>query len=322
MFSLPEAWVWNFWIADDGETYHLFFSYASKAPRRPGARHHRASIGHAVSTDLYSWTRVDDALAPSDTPAFDDLTTSAGSTVRHPDGTWFLFYTGSTLTPAGVVQSIGCATSLDLLTWHRAPGPAVRADPCWYEKLTDGHWPDEAFRDPCVFPDPDGNGWHMLITARANTGPVDDRGVVGHASSANLRDWRLGPPLSRPGQGFGQLEVMQVQVVDGVPLLMFSCLAADASSSRRATGTTGGVWVSAAENLLGPYDVSAVQQVTNHELYGGRMIRRRIDGQWLMLAAERTTASGRFVGTITDPWPVRYQDGRLKRAWHRSLAPR
>ena len=38
-------------------------------------------------------------------------------------------------------------------------------------------------------PDPDGDGWHMLITARAAHGPVDDRGVVGHAWSADLRTW-------------------------------------------------------------------------------------------------------------------------------------
>ena len=42
-----------------------------------------------------------DALVRSDAPAFDDLATWTGSVVRHPDGTWFLFYTGSTLTPAG-----------------------------------------------------------------------------------------------------------------------------------------------------------------------------------------------------------------------------
>ena len=25
MFQLPEAWVWDFWLVDDGEQYHLFF---------------------------------------------------------------------------------------------------------------------------------------------------------------------------------------------------------------------------------------------------------------------------------------------------------
>ena len=68
----------------------------------PDARHHRASIGHAISTDLTHWERVRDALVRSDPPAFDDLATWTGSVIQHPDGTWFLFYTGATLDPDGV----------------------------------------------------------------------------------------------------------------------------------------------------------------------------------------------------------------------------
>ncbi len=95
MFRLPDAWVWDFWLADDGERYHLFFLYASRALPHPDDRHYRASIGHAVSTDLSNWRRVADALVRSDGPAFDDLATWTGSVIQHPDGTWFLFYTGT-----------------------------------------------------------------------------------------------------------------------------------------------------------------------------------------------------------------------------------
>ena len=152
MFTLPDSWVWDFWFADDGEQYHLFFLYASRALHDPDARHYRASIGHATSTDLRDWTRVPDALVRSDAPAFDDLATWTGSVVQHPDGTWFLFYTGSTLTPAGNVQRIGYATSADLLTWHKSPdNPVLQADGHWYEVLADDQWHDEAFRDPWVF---------------------------------------------------------------------------------------------------------------------------------------------------------------------------
>ena len=35
MFSLPEAWVWDFWFVDDGQKYHLFFLYASRALHDP-----------------------------------------------------------------------------------------------------------------------------------------------------------------------------------------------------------------------------------------------------------------------------------------------
>jgi len=75
MFSLPDSWVWDFWFADDGESYHLFFLYASRALHDPEARHYRASIGHAVSSDLRDWNRVADALVRSDEVGFDDLAT-------------------------------------------------------------------------------------------------------------------------------------------------------------------------------------------------------------------------------------------------------
>ena len=234
MFRLPEAWVWDFWLADDGQKYHLFFLYASRALGNPDLRHYRASIGHAVSDDLINWDRVVDALVRSDAPAFDDLATWTGSVVRDPgDDTWYMFYTGATQTPAGNVQKIGYATSQDLFTWRRGPAnPILQAEPPWYEKLADGTWHDEAFRDPWVLQDPQGNGWHMLITARTNHGPTDNRGVIGHAWSPDLEAWQLRPPLSAPGQGFAQLEVVQTARVDGQDLLMFSALAKDMSAAR------------------------------------------------------------------------------------------
>jgi hypothetical protein len=313
MFALPDSWVWDFWFADDGETYHLFFLYASKALHDPEARHYRASIGHAVSTDLVDWTRIEDALVRADAPAFDDLATWTGSVVRHPDGTWFLFYTGSTAAPDGKnVQRIGYATSQDLVTWQRNPeNPVLSADPRWYETLESGVWHDEAFRDPWVFADPDGDGWHMLVTARSGSGEPFERGVIGHAVSADLRNWEPRPPLTVPEpRGFGQLEVTQVEVVDGRGVLLFSCLAEHASPDRRATGTTGGIWAAPAGGLLGPFDIAAAEPVTDDRLYSGRLIRRRSDDQWVLLAFHNRGENG-FVGTISDPVPVAWDGKRL-----------
>lgn len=313
MFDLPGSWVWDFWFADDGDRYHLFFLYASRALRDPDARHYRASIGHAVSTDLVNWTQVEDALVRSDAPAFDDLATWTGSVVRHPDGTWFLFYTGATAAPDGKnIQRIGYATSPDLHVWTKAPGPVLEAEGPWYEKLSSGAWHDEAFRDPWVFPDPEGDGWHMLLTARAPEGPVDGRGVIGHAWSADLRTWELREPLSAPSpEGFGQLEVVQAEVVDGRPVLIFSCLGDQATASRR--GSHGGTWAVPAESLLGPFDVDATYPLTDESLYVGRLLRRRSDGQWLLFAFRHVGEDGLFVGGVTDPMPVRWEGDRLVR---------
>jgi beta-fructofuranosidase len=306
VLRLPEAWVWDFWLVDDGQKYHLFFLYASRALIDPDLRHSRASVGHAISDDLTRWERVNDALVRSDPPAFDDLATWTGSVVRHPEGIWFMFYTGSSMTPLGNVQTIGYATSPDLMRWTKDTGnPVLTADARWYEKLTDGHWHDEAFRDPWVFPDSAGHGWHMLITARANHGPVDDRGVIGHAWSPDLRKWELTPPLSQPGQGFGQLEVAQLTTIDGQPLLMFSCLARDLATKRRAA-TTGGVWVATASTELGPYEIGNAELITDSSLYVGRVIHDRSTGQAQFLAFLHDDTNGGFVGAITDPRPINW----------------
>ena len=74
-----------------------------------------------------------------------------------------------------------------------------------------------------MFADPAGDGWHMLITARANEGDVDNRGVIGHAVSRDLETWDVRPPLSRPGAGFGHREVLQTAVMDDRTVLLFSC---------------------------------------------------------------------------------------------------
>jgi sucrose-6-phosphate hydrolase SacC (GH32 family) len=310
MFALPDSWVWDFWFADDGELYHLFFLHAPKALKDPGARHYSASIGHAVSTDLTNWTRVPDALNRGDAPAFDELATWTGSVTRHPDGTWFLFYTGARLVDGQNQQTIGYATSPDLYSWTKQ-GQVAEADDCWYEKLADKGWHDEAFRDPWVVPDPDGHGWHLLVTARGRTGPTDDRGVVGHCWSADLRTWEVRPPLSEVGQGFGQLEVMHTVVVEGQPFLVFSCLGTDASTARQAKGTSGGTWAAKAESVLGPYDVAGAKLLAGARFYVGRLVQLRDSGQWRFMAFNNELPDGSFGGTITDPRPVSLVDGEL-----------
>ena len=62
MRRLHDVWVWDSWIADDGDRYHLFFLRAPRALGDPGLRHTAATIGHATSRDLVDWEVHDDAL--------------------------------------------------------------------------------------------------------------------------------------------------------------------------------------------------------------------------------------------------------------------
>jgi len=325
MLILPDAWTWDFWLADTGDAFHAFYLRASRALLEPERRHRRAGVGHAVSSDLRSWTVLPDALTHADPPAFDDLATWTGSVLRAPDGRWRMFYTGLAQAGGGRVQRIGSVVSTDLITWRPASSEIVEADDRWYEKVdlaakdnatwNDEAWNDEAWRDPWVFADPGGAGWHMLITARANHGDPYDRGVVGHARSADLQNWQVQPPLSRPDAGFGQLEVTQVEQVDGRPVLLFSCLAGELSPARRERGQAGGIWSVPADSITGPFDVTRASPLTGPEFYSGRIIRDRA-GSWALLAFLNLNADGAFTGGLSDPMPVGWatsSDGRRER---------
>ncbi|MFB0833429.1 glycosyl hydrolase family 32 [Arthrobacter halodurans] len=299
-FRLDDHWVWDSWIADDGENYHLFFLRASRSLADPQKRHHRAVIGHAVSADLEEWELLPDALRAADTPAWDDLATWTGSTVRAADGTWHLFYTGVSRNEDGLQQRIGSAVSKDLITWTRSAMPPLEADPRWYEKLGHGTWPDEAWRDPFVFFDPAANLWNMLVTARAATGNPDQRAVVGHAVSEDLHEWDIRPPLSRPA-GFGEMEVIQTRDINGEALLLFSCLP-DKAPGIASNASNTGTWIARGQSLLGPWDLEGSSSFFVPGLYAAQMFPKR-DGEWMVFGFQNSV-DGLFVGEIPSPVPL------------------
>ena len=170
------------------------------------------------------------------------------------------------------------------------PRAALQADPRWYDiHVLEGNWHDEAFRDPWVFADSAGNGWHMLITARSAHGPVSapqdtiDRGVLGHAWFADLDHWELREPVTARGSGFSQLEVPHVAQADGRHVLVFNCLSQDMSLARRE-GTTGGIWAGPIDSPTGLYDVARAHLVADPRLYVGKLVVDRASGATQFLA--------------------------------------
>ncbi|MDO5035170.1 MAG: glycosyl hydrolase family 32 [Actinomycetaceae bacterium] len=308
---LADVWTWDMWLVDDGHEYHVFYLKASRALGDPDRRHFYVTVGHAVSEDLREWREVRDALVASDAPAFDDYTTWTGSIVKDEQGLWRMFYTGTTREENATVQRIGVATSSDLYEWTKCDTEALNeADPRWYEKFDGKNWPDEAWRDPWVFSH--GGKWHMLITARANTGDVDNRGVIGYATSQDLENWEVQPPLSEPGSGFGHLEVPEVATIDGRHVLVFSSLHPELAQHRRQAGEMGGVWVVETDSLTGPFDISKAIRLTDESLYAGRLFQDR-DGNWWLFAFENYDENGNFVGALSDPMPVGWgEDGNLR----------
>ncbi|MFN8196085.1 MAG: hypothetical protein U0R80_17620 [Nocardioidaceae bacterium] len=322
MLRLASSWVWDMWFADDGERFHVFFLKASRALQDPDRRHGRASVGHAVSDDLVHWTELPDALVASDSPALDDQAIWTGSVVRGDDGTWWMFYTGierasSSSSGEANTQRVLAATSPDLLVWTRTD-VLVEPDPGSYETKETSLWDHQAWRDPFVCRDGRG-GWRMLLTARASSGDAWDRGVVGLATSPDLRHWTVHPPASPSGSGFGQLEVLQLAEVEGRPVLVFSCLSPELSDARRAAGVAGGVWAAPQASPDPPYDLSSARLLLDDSFYVGRLVRDR-SGAWQVLAFVNRLPEGSpdgppgaFGGTLTDPMPVTWSpDGTLR----------
>ena len=310
MLRLPDDWVWDSWIADDGERYHLYFLKAPRALLDPGLRHTRATIGHATSPDLHEWTYHGEALVP-DPAGWDDLALWTGSVVRGDDGVWRMFYTAINTRGHGVKdQRIGVVESDDLHSWRRVlDRPAVEVDPRWYKTLDGDATASETWRDPFVFRDPDGDGWRMLITARAAGAPRGDDGVLAEARSDDLRHWEVGPPVSEPGAGFGQLEVAQVRVVDGQPLLAFTCHPQEQTAERITRSGRYCTWSVTGTSPAGPWDVDRAQPfLAEPTLFAAPLVRQR-DGGWALVGFRNTEPEGVLSFEITAPIPVEVRDG-------------
>ena len=299
--KLPDRWIWDSWYVKDGDTYHAFYLCASRGLVDGNRRHRNPYVGHATSTDLINWTVLPDALAPSEQGAFDSWTTWTGSVIKDDAGLWWMFYTGTAREDGGLTQRIGSATSKDLIHWEKQSKDAiVEADGTWYEKLDLAAWNDEAWRDPWVFRFPGEKTWQMLITARSKEGNPRTRGVVGHATSEDLRSWQVQPPLSKPDQGYGQQEVFQFEIVDGVPILLF-CVGWRELSDQNAArfGKTDTTYSLVVDEKLQQLDFNHARPFPGQEVYAGRLIHGP-DGTWNLIGFINEV-DGKFIGELCDP---------------------
>ena len=300
---LPGQWVWDSWFAFDGENHHAFYLQASRALGDPERRHRNVTVGHAISKDLRSWTVVADALAPSESPAPDSWTTWTGSVIRENNGRWRMFYTGTSRENAGQRQTVCAATSDDLMTWTKVDNlPVVSADARWYKTL-EGGFKNEPFRDPWVFKMAGEKGWTMLTTAELKDS-TDPRqaAAMAIAKSDDLINWVVQPPMSKPDQGFGETEVFQYELVDGVPIILFCCGPIWLSEERTAAGEEGGVYSIPVREDLEDINFESATLFPDTSLYASRLVQDR-DGGWNLIAFVNRI-DGEFIGELCDPIPV------------------
>jgi beta-fructofuranosidase len=322
MLDLPDHWVWDFWLTHDGGRFHIFFLKAPRNLAHPDRRHHSASVGHAVSSDLTTWTPVSDALSSQIRPAYDDLAVWTGSVVADPTGGWRMFTTGISVAEHGLVQRIGVSWSPDLLRWRRDPRPLLEADPRWYATRETGQ-PTTHWRDPWVFHA--GDNWHMLATAKSAT---TQTAVVAHAVSPDLVTWNVRPPITRPSRRFSWAEVVSVTTVQGRWALTFSCMSHEMPND--APGS-GGVWsLPVPETAFldpdgGPemmLDLDRAVRLTSEELYAGKPVPLG-DGDACFLAFRHHDERRAFVGGLIDPIGLGWlPDGSGLRLDHESPPPR
>ncbi len=305
MLLLDDHWTWDFWLAQDGADYHLFFLQAPKSLGDPDRRHQNARIGHAVSTDLREWQLLPDAIVPGPPASWDDMATWTGSVLRAGDR-WHMYYTGVNRAERGLRQRIGRAVSDDLVTWVKDPDFVLEADPRWYEQLDESVWPDLTWRDPWVYFDDALGEYRMLVTARVPYGPTDGRGVIGLARSEDNVTWEVLPPLTSPGD-FGHLEVPQLLQENGTWYLLFSAYEWAHSAERRLRApAVCGTHYLLADSSSGPFRAVTDDFLCGDprgELYAGRLVRDPA-GQLVLLAFLQFVGGGPFVGGLSDPMPV------------------
>jgi beta-fructofuranosidase len=78
VLSLDNKWIWDFWLAQDGDDWHIYFLQADKTLPHPDDRHRNVTQGHAVSKDLINWTHLGTCFEPSKAKAWDDWIRGAG----------------------------------------------------------------------------------------------------------------------------------------------------------------------------------------------------------------------------------------------------
>jgi beta-fructofuranosidase len=319
MLQLDDHFVWDSWYAHDGDRWHGFYLKAPRSIGDPELRHWNVSIGHSVSDDLVNWEHLGTCFRPSEGPAWDDYTTWTGSVVRDEEGLWHLFYTGASHGEDALYQRIGHATSTDLHHWARVGdglcldlvGPAAERYEAEFETSV---WHDRAMRDPWVMRDPGGDGWLMFFTCRAaGVAEPNAGGAIGCATSPDLRQWTLEPPVF--AGGYGQLEVPQVFEHQGRWFCLF-CTAAEHFSAEQAQALEGGPVTGnhylEGDGPRGPWRIASgfLDGALPCRRYAARVVGT---GSGLVLLGFADRPEGDFLGHIMDPEPITMdENGRLR----------
>ena len=222
--------MWDTWIFQDGDDYHLFFMSSG-------------NIGRAVSKDLIHWKTLPTIMNMAEKGDWDEQGMVTGCTVKHGD-TYYMTY-GS-----GATSPIGLLISKDLMNWERYPGNPVLPSKAPYK--TGDHW-----RDLSSYYDPQKGIWEGYLFGIHK---ASDNPSIAYVTSKDYLNWQYHEPLfitepwSRENNGFIFLEVPEYFQMGNKHYIIFSSVRSrkeNTSGRKDASGT----WYLVSDEKEGPYRV-------------------------------------------------------------------
>lgn len=206
-------------LVREGAIYHCYYIRGTEGSGTSSER----ELGHAVSTDLRTWTVLAPAVAAGPTP-WDARNVWAPAVIHDPPpypGQVLMLYTGANQL---VVQRTGQATSGSLFgPWLKPPSnPWLQPDSTAYLWNTTTSF--SAFRDPFYFNY--GGLHHLLHTVEIPNGAGGRRGAIHHLTSPDFVSWTdVGPLLTHNGPAnvsWHELESVQLHHAVGYWHLFYS----------------------------------------------------------------------------------------------------
>jgi len=320
---------WFFTKGDETHCIHM----QQYDPDQPEDKRKFRSLGHAVSKDLVTWTRLPTALRSNHSPSYDDQRMHTGDVIEK-DGVFYLFYTGTgtrdfidgPLKESGRgLQTIDLATSTDGIHWEKHPSnPLIAPDPRYYNTQanlpeTRCHaWPIVDFRDFHVVADPEGNGYWGFVAARQPGKIGAETSVIALCHSHDLVHWVQHPPCFVSNGLYNVVEVPDVFFLNGkwYMLLLTGCGYGQRHATLRDRDLRHATIYAVANQVQGPYREPEESDNTLHGSIQWPAICRSLvkDGKSYFMRVRQSTidignplttdSSGRLLATYPEELDV------------------
>jgi beta-fructofuranosidase len=305
LLTLPGQYIGDSWYFVEDDRVHCFFLTAPETiPLKERWNHW--DIGHAVSTDLYKWEYIGLALYKGKPGSWDSQKLATGSVIAH-GGRFWMAYTGIESVDGFWMPRTGMAVSDDLYTWTKLEiNPTTEPDGTFYGSGSLERKISHSWRDPFLMRN--GDRFYQYICARPPNS--SSAGIVGLASSPDLMDWSLEPPVE-VAQFARELEVPQIYRIGDLYYLVF-CTTSDRILPTIKAQTPDHLYrssdyVMVAESPLGPFQMYGTGDIhlAHQELipYASQLVHWQ--GDWVLLGTVViSTRSQLEHDYITDPIPI------------------